>query len=126
MNKSTLTVGEPTAINENKHERMTFFRSFRDGLATLGSRNRLLACDALFDYGFDNIRRQNLPREVEAILRMAIPQINASHRRQREGMKNGKYGILGADSGKYGGRPKNEGVIVELNADGEIDKDNLS
>ena len=128
MNDNTTTAGEAPATTEHTYERMTFFRSFMDAIATLGSRNRLLALEALLDYGFNNIRRENLPREVEAILRMAIPQINASHRRQREGMKNGQYGILGAEYGKNGGRPtadKPEESIVELDEFGEINNQDL-
>lgn len=125
MKKNIVTAGELSASIKHKYERMTFFGSFKDAIDTLGPRNKLLAYEVLSEYGLDNIRRENLPKDVEAIIRMAIPQINASHRRYREGMKGKPYGNLGAKDGVNGGRPAKEGEIVELNEDGKIDQSNL-
>lgn len=118
MNKNTVTA-------EQLYERITFFRSFWEAIAVLGPRNRLLAYEAALDYGLNNVRRQNLPKEVEAILIMIIPQMNASRKRYRDGMKGKEYGMQGAEHGVKGGRPAKEGEIVELNAEGEIDESNL-
>lgn len=123
MKKTTVTTDEISIIT--KYERMTFFCSFWDAISTLGPRNKLLAYEALLDYGLNKVRRHNLPNAVETIMIMAVPQIDASHRRYSEGMKGKKYGVLGAEHGQKGGRPKNDDRIVELNAVGEIDKNDL-
>lgn len=125
MKKNTVTADQVTAANKHKYERMTFFGSFRDALSTLGPRKKLLAYDSILDYGLDDVRRENLPRDVESIMIMAIPQIDASHRRYRDGMKGKVHGIKGAEHGIQGGRPSKKDEVVELNSDGEIDKNDL-
>lgn len=116
---------QQTPAQKHKYERMSFFGSFLDAIATLGPRHQLLALMALLEYGLDETRRQKLPKAVEAIMIMAVPQIDASHRRYREGMKGRPYGCLGAKDGVKGGRPPKEGEIVELNPDGGIEQNNF-
>ena len=125
MKKNEVTAGEIPATIKHKYERMTFFCSFEDAIAKLGPRNRLLAYESILAFGLDKVRRQNLPREVELVLTMAVPQINASHKRYRDGIKGKEYGPLGAEHGKDGGRPSKKDEMIELNANGEIDENNL-
>jgi hypothetical protein len=122
MKNEVTNPGEAPVDTEHVYERMTFFRSFQDAINLLGSRKRLLAYEAIFDYGLNAVRREDLPKEVETILRMAIPQINASHRRQREGMKGKQYGVLGLAYGSRGGRPPQEDELTELDEFGEFEK----
>lgn len=113
MKKNTVTASEISAPDNRKYERITFFRSFWEAIAVLGPRNRLLAYEAVLDFGLNNVRRENLPYAVEVVLRMAIPQMRASQKRYRDGSKGKPYGALGANQGK-------DGVIAELNTNGEL------
>lgn len=56
-----------------------FYRSYFEAIETLSMKNRLIAFEAITKYGLDREETMNLPPRVLAILKMAIPNINANH-----------------------------------------------
>ena len=57
-----------------------FYRSFFEAIETLSNKNRLIAYEAIVKYGLDRKETTDLPLNVLAIMRMAMPNIDATHR----------------------------------------------
>lgn len=64
-----------------------FYRSYFEAIETLSMKNRLIAFEAIAKYGLDREETTNLPPRVLAILTMAIPNIDANHKKYFRKMK---------------------------------------
>jgi hypothetical protein len=56
-----------------------FYRSYFEAIETLSKKNRLVAYEAIAKYALYREETMDLPLRVLAILRMAMPNIDATH-----------------------------------------------
>lgn len=94
-------------IDDNKIERgsFIFYRSFKEALEEVGDADKLIIYEAICDYALDKKEPINLTGYPKALFRLIKPQLDANWKRYEAGVK---YGGLGAEYGKKGGRPKKE------------------
>ena len=58
-----------------------FYRSYFEAIETLSTKNRLIAYEAIVKYGLDKEETMDLPLRVLAILKMAIPNLDANRKK---------------------------------------------
>lgn len=109
-----------------------FYKSFYDAINVLGEKSQLKLYKSIMRLNFNDYETvedmERLCDEIETDLKqnryvygtfMSIkPQLLANYKRYSNGIKGAKYGSLGAEFGKLGGRPKNppnENVNVNVN-----------
>jgi len=81
---------------------MIFYRSFYEALKELPKENQLELYNAIFEYSLD-FKEVELSGLSKTIFTLIKPQLEANNKRYENGAK---YGHLGAEHGKKGGRPK--------------------
>ena len=64
-----------------------FYRSYFEAIGTLSKKNRLIAYEAIAKYGLDREETEDLPLNVLAIIKMAIPNINSNHEKYYKKIK---------------------------------------
>lgn len=82
-----------------------FYRSFYEAVADLSREEKSIVYDAVFEYALNRkeIRLSGIPKAIFTLIK---PQLDANHKRFIDGHKGAKFGNLGADAGKLGGRPR--------------------
>ena len=93
-----------------------FYSSFYEAIQQFSAKKRLQAYDVLCHYGIKNelpdLDDPDLSKDIKIFIKMAIPQINANIKKYRQkvenGMKGKDSGMLGAEHGKKGGRPRTD------------------
>jgi hypothetical protein len=72
----------------NKRNSFVFYRSWIDAIQTLGNKNRLAAFEAIARYSLDKEITEGLSPRVLAILKLAIPNIDANYKKYLLKMKD--------------------------------------
>ncbi|MDR0231300.1 MAG: DUF6291 domain-containing protein [Dysgonamonadaceae bacterium] len=75
-------------ISTIKRDSFVFYRSYFEAIETLSMKNRLIAFEAIAKYALDREEAMDLPNGVLAILKMAIPNLDANHVKYCKRMKS--------------------------------------
>ena len=86
------------------YETFIFYSSFARAAKKMSDCDRLALYDAIINYSLDNDLPEGLTGLTDIAWELIKPQLDANKRKA----ENGKYGQLGAEYGKLGGRPKKE------------------
>lgn len=74
--------------NTNKRDSIVFYRSYYEAIETLSVKNKLLAYEAIIKYALNQEVAKDLPVRVLAILKMAMPNIDANNRKYNNRLKS--------------------------------------
>lgn len=72
---------ESTNKEKITRDSFVFYRSYFEVIQTLSKKNRLLAYEAIVRYSLNQEVMEELPLQVQVILKMAMPNIDANNRK---------------------------------------------
>lgn len=91
-------------------ESCLIYRSHYEAAQVLPPMERLALYEATFQYGLNGIAPDGLSDVAQALFTCVKPLLDANNKKYVNALKAAKYGHLGAEHGKKGGRPpKGEG-----------------
>lgn len=84
------------------------YRSHYEAAQVLPPEERLTLYEATFQYGLNGIVPEGLSAVTNALFTCVKPLLDANNKKYLNALKGTKYGYLGAEHGKKGGRPPKE------------------
>ena len=89
-------------------ESCVIYRSHYEAAQVLPPEERLALYEATFQYGLNGIAPAGLSAVAQALFTCVKPLLDANNKKYLNALKGAKYGYLGAEHGKKGGRPPKE------------------
>lgn len=81
-----------------KRDTFVFYRSYFEAIETLSRKNQLIAYEAIMRYSFNREMPENIPPRVMAILKMAIPHLDANYKKYLKRVKDEAQETEGSES----------------------------
>ena len=102
----------------NKRDSLVFYRSYFEAIETLSKRNKLSAYEAIIKYALNQEIANNLPSRVLAILKMAMPNIDANNKKYNAKRKKQEQKFSSDFENEIGEKvpmPKKEDMSIQSN-----------